>query len=50
MMYQHFPQEEALVYALNERYLMRLEAKIEATCRAYDRACIGEMVQALIKA
>lgn len=47
-MYQYFPHKEALVYALNERYLEILAARIEATCQAHQGRAIGEMVQALI--
>jgi AcrR family transcriptional regulator len=47
-MYQYFPHKEALVYAVNERYLEILAARIEATCRAQHGRPIGEMVEALI--
>lgn len=47
-MYQYFPHKEALVYALNERYLEILAAKIEGTCRDQQGRPIGEMVEALI--
>lgn len=47
-MYQYFPHKEALVYAVNERYLEILAARIEATCRAQQGRPIGEMVEALI--
>jgi AcrR family transcriptional regulator len=47
-MYQYFPHKEALVYALNERYLEALAARIEATCQACRGRPIGEMVEALI--
>lgn len=47
-MYQYFPHKEALVYALNERYLARLATRIEAECLAHRGAGIDEMVEALI--
>lgn len=47
-MYQYFPHKDALVYALNERYLEVLAARIEDTCRAQQGRPIGEMVEALI--
>lgn len=47
-MYQYFPHKEALVYALNERYLENLAAMIETTCQAQEGATIGEMIEALI--
>ncbi|MDO9570472.1 MAG: TetR/AcrR family transcriptional regulator [Hydrogenophaga sp.] len=47
-LYQYFPHKEALVYAVNERYLENLAARIESTCRAQHGRPIGEMVEALI--
>lgn len=47
-MYQYFPHKEALVYALNERYLEALAARIETTCQARRGRPIAEMVEALI--
>lgn len=47
-MYQYFPHKEALVYALNERYLEILAARIEDTCRSQRGRPIGKMVEALI--
>lgn len=47
-MYQYFPHKQALIYALNERYLEALAEKIEATCQAYHGAPVGRMVEALI--
>lgn len=47
-MYQYFPHKEALVYALNERYLEALAARIETTCQACQGRPIAEMVEALI--
>ena len=47
-MYQYFPHKQALIYALNERYLEILAEKIEATCRAQQGATLDQMVEALI--
>ncbi len=47
-MYQYFPHKQALLYALNERYLEMLSEKIEATCRAHHGSSVEAMVEALI--
>jgi AcrR family transcriptional regulator len=47
-MYQYFPNKQALIYALNERYLGGLAEKIEATCHAHHGAPIGRMVDSVI--
>lgn len=47
-MYQYFPHKQALIYALNERYLEALADKIEATCHACRGAPLEQMVEALI--
>lgn len=47
-MYQYFPNKQALIYALNARYLDALAERIETTCRAHHHAPIGLMVAALI--
>lgn len=47
-MYQYFPNKQALVYALNERYLDTLATRIEATCAKMQGAPLAEMVEALI--
>ena len=47
-MYQYFPHKHALIYALNERYLEALAARVEARCAALEGAPIGDMVEALI--
>lgn len=47
-MYQYFPHKQALFYALNERYLNVLAAKVEAACLAQHAAAIGQMVEALV--
>lgn len=47
-LYQYYPHKQALLYALNERYLDALAARIEATCRAQHGASVAEMVEALV--
>lgn len=47
-MYQYYPHKQALLYALNERYLDVLAEKVENTCRAHHGASIDEMVDALV--
>ena len=48
-MYQYFPHKQALFYALNERYLVRLAERIETTCLAQHGAALADMVEALVK-
>lgn len=48
-MYQYFPHKQALIYALNERYLEALAERIEATCRAQSGAPAKRMIEALIE-
>lgn len=48
-MYQYFPHKQALLYALNERYLDVLSEKIEATCLAHHGSPLDLMVDALIE-
>ncbi|PRD49828.1 TetR family transcriptional regulator [Phyllobacterium myrsinacearum] len=47
-MYQYFPHKQALIYAVNERYLELLAERIEATCRDRQGSLTGDMVEALI--
>lgn len=47
-MYQYFPHKQALIYAVNERYLDVLAEKIENTCQARRGAPIAQMVEALV--
>jgi AcrR family transcriptional regulator len=47
-MYQYFPNKQALIYALNKRYLDALTSKVEATCHAHHGAPIDRIVNALI--
>ena len=48
-MYQYFPHKQALIYALNERYLDRLADRVEAVCRASHGAPVEQMVEAIVK-
>ena len=47
-LYQYFPHKQALIYALNERYLEVLADRIEATCRTHQGAPLDQMVEALV--
>lgn len=47
-MYQYFPNKQALIYALNARYLERLAERIEVACQAQQGAPAERMVVALI--
>jgi len=47
-MYQYFPHKQALIYALNERYLDALAARLEATCLSRHGEPVHRMVEALI--
>jgi AcrR family transcriptional regulator len=47
-MYQYFPHKQALIYALNERYLDVLAERVETTCRANAGAPIERMVEAVV--
>ncbi len=48
-MYQYFPNKQALIYAVNARYLDKLAEKIEAACRSCHGAPIDQMVETLIE-
>ena len=48
-MYQYFPHKQALLYALNERYLDRLAERVEATCSNLHRKSTSDMVIGLIE-
>jgi AcrR family transcriptional regulator len=48
-MYQYFPNKQALIYALNERYLDALAARIEGACTAHHGARLEEMVETLVE-
>jgi AcrR family transcriptional regulator len=47
-MYQYFPNKQALFYALNERYLVSLAERIEATCLAQHGGFLADMVKELV--
>ena len=47
-MYQYFPNKQALVYALNERFLTTLAERVEATCVQMQGRPIAEAAEALI--
>lgn len=47
-MYQYFPHKQALIHALNERYLEALAERIEVACRSQHGAPLETMVEALI--
>ncbi|KAA2314675.1 TetR/AcrR family transcriptional regulator [Pseudooceanicola sediminis] len=49
-MYQYFPNKQALVYALNERYLDTLAGRIEAVCARMQGAPLAKMAEALVDA
>lgn len=48
-MYQYFAHKQALIYALNERYLEALADKIEIACQAQHGMPAQQMVEALIE-
>ena len=48
-LYQYFPHKQALLFALNERYLDVLSGKIEATCIAHHGSQMNLMIEALIE-
>ncbi len=47
-MYQYFPHKQALLYALNERYLDRLAERVEETCSNLHGKSTADMVTALV--
>ncbi len=49
-MYQYFPHKQALLYALNERYLDIVAERVEAACLSQHGATTAEMVRALVDA
>lgn len=49
-MYQYFPHKQALLYALNERYLDSLAARMEGVCAGHHGETTEVMVEALIAA
>lgn len=48
-MYQYYPHKQALIYALNERYLDVLADKVETACRAKHGASLGQMVETVVR-
>lgn len=49
-MYQYFPHKQALLYALNERYLDRLAERMEAVCLTHHGATTTAMIEAIVTA
>ncbi|MDO6966815.1 TetR/AcrR family transcriptional regulator [Rhizobium alvei] len=49
-MYQYFPHKQALLYALNERYLDLLAERMENVCRSQHGKTSREMIEALVNA
>lgn len=47
-MYQYFPHKQALLYALNERYLDLVAERVERACRAHHGDTTKAMVEALV--
>lgn len=47
-MYQYFPHKQALLYALNERYLELLAERMERACLEQHGASTATMVEALV--
>lgn len=47
-MYQYFPHKQALLYALNERYLDLVAERVEAACQAQHGASTEAMIGALV--
>src|SRR5690606_12820353 len=49
-MYQYFPHKQALLYALNERYLNRLAERMEEVCLRHHGMTTAAMIGALVTA
>jgi AcrR family transcriptional regulator len=49
-MYQYFPNKQALLYAVTERYLDIVADSLEQACRSQHGAPIGQMAEALVEA
>jgi AcrR family transcriptional regulator len=47
-LYQYFPHKQALIYAVNARYLDRVAAMVEAACLQRHGATLPEMVDGLV--
>lgn len=48
-MYQYFPHKQALIHALNERYLQVLAQRVEDACRERHGAPVAQMVESLVR-
>lgn len=49
-MYQYFPNKQALLYAVTERYLDIVVDSVEQACRRQHGAPVGRMAEALVDA
>ncbi|WP_158813016.1 TetR/AcrR family transcriptional regulator [Methylocapsa sp. S129] len=49
-MYQYFPNKQALLYAVTERYFDIVAASVEQVCREQHGARVGQMAEALVEA
>jgi AcrR family transcriptional regulator len=49
-MYQYFPNKQALLYAVTERYFDVVANSVEQACRGRHGAPVGEMAQSLVEA
>jgi AcrR family transcriptional regulator len=49
-MYQYFPNKQALLYAVTERYLDFVADRMEQACRLQHGAPVGQMAEALVGA
>jgi AcrR family transcriptional regulator len=47
-MYQYFPHRNALLYAVIERYLDEVAAKVERACASHENCPVEEAVDALV--
>jgi AcrR family transcriptional regulator len=49
-MYQYFPNKQALLYALTERYFDIVANSVEQACLAQQGAPVGQMAESLVQA
>ena len=49
-MYQYFPNKQAILYALTERYLHTVAGSVEQACREQHGAPLSQMAEALVHA
>jgi AcrR family transcriptional regulator len=49
-MYQYFPNKQALLYAVTERYLDIVADSLEQACRPQHGAPVGQMAETLVEA